>query len=612
MFVFDSDKLKYLIQELREKFVLQTDFNDLEKIETSATEPNNNEISIWINTSEDTLIDKLARINDNIMSSDVTWSSLKISNEYATKEDVQNAIDNLELDNQEIDLSEYAKKTDVPTNISELNNDEEFITIESVPTNISELNNDRGFITITSIPTKVSQLLNDSEFTTIDNVPISVSELINDKGFITIADVPTKTSQLTNDSNFLTQHQDLSNYATIDDLPSRTSQLTNDSGYITRQYVDNALDNLEIPNSDGNNSVNTNVDLSAYATKEYVDNAIDEIDVTEQLGDYALKTDIPTVPTKISQLTNDSNFITSIPSEYITDSELNAKSYATENYVTNAINNAQLGGGDSSSVDLSVYALKTELHNHTNKTVIDAITNDNLTKWNKSLPFEDSYVADANAWLTNGYTKTSTSTTNLPSLCTGSDRWGVLFFIAENATNGTGTQVYYPIDGTYVGRVFVRSIKNRNPNGNWTVLSTFDGDYNNLTNKPTIPTVTNDLTNTLKSNYDSAYTHSTSAHAPSNAQKNSDITKAEIEAKLTGSITTHTHNYLTSVPSEYITETELNAKNYATTSQIPTSLPANGGNADTVGGFTIWTGTQAQYDAITTKSSTTLYFIKEG
>ena len=35
--------------------------------------------------------------------------------------------------------------------------------------------------------------------------------------------------------------------------------------------------------------------------------------------------------------------------------------------------------------------------------------------------------------------------------------------------------------------------------------------------------------------------HISSTHAPSNAQKNSDITKAEIEAKLTGEITTHTH-----------------------------------------------------------------------
>lgn len=35
--------------------------------------------------------------------------------------------------------------------------------------------------------------------------------------------------------------------------------------------------------------------------------------------------------------------------------------------------------------------------------------------------------------------------------------------------------------------------------------------------------------------------HITSTHAPTNAQKNSDITKAEIEAKLTGVISSHSH-----------------------------------------------------------------------
>lgn len=39
-----------------------------------------------------------------------------------------------------------------------------------------------------------------------------------------------------------------------------------------------------------------------------------------------------------------------------------------------------------------------------------------------------------------------------------------------------------------------------------------------------------------------AYDHSQIAHAPSNAQKNSDITQGEIEAKLTGTIITHNHN----------------------------------------------------------------------
>jgi hypothetical protein len=36
-------------------------------------------------------------------------------------------------------------------------------------------------------------------------------------------------------------------------------------------------------------------------------------------------------------------------------------------------------------------------------------------------------------------------------------------------------------------------------------------------------------------------THVTAAHAPSTAQANADITKAEIEAKLTGELTSHTH-----------------------------------------------------------------------
>ena len=63
----------------------------------------------------------------------------------------------------------------------------------------------------------------------------------------------------------------------------------------------------------------------------------------------------------------------------------------------------------------------------------------------------------------------------------------------------------------------------------------------------------NKLTEENLNNMESAYTHSTSAHAPANAQKNSDITKAEIEAKLTGDITSHTHT-------NYATKEELNNK----------------------------------------------------
>jgi hypothetical protein len=50
------------------------------------------------------------------------------------------------------------------------------------------------------------------------------------------------------------------------------------------------------------------------------------------------------------------------------------------------------------------------------------------------------------------------------------------------------------------------------------------------------------VTDAEKTNYGTGYSHSQAAHAPTDAQKNSDITKAEIEAKLTGEIASHTHS----------------------------------------------------------------------
>ena len=109
------------------------------------------------------------------------------------------------------------------------------------------------------------------------------------------------------------------------------------SDYVTKSELQAKLDALNI-----------NIDLSAYATKEELTNAINSID----LSAYALKTEIPSLngyakttdlPTKVSQLENDSNYLSSIPVEYVTETELNAKGYLTEHQ------------------DLSAYALKTEI-----------------------------------------------------------------------------------------------------------------------------------------------------------------------------------------------------------------------------------------------------------
>ena len=159
---------------------------------------------------------------------------------------------------------------------------------------------------------------------------------------------------------------------------------------------------MDIINFDGSyNSLTgkpTIPSLDGYATEDYVDEAIKNLDINQEdidLTGYAKTEDIPT---KTSQLTNDSGFLTSIPSEYITDKELDDKgyltehqdlsSYATKTYVTEEIAKAQLEGED---IDLSSYAKKTDLHSHTNKTILDNITADKVTSWDNKSNFSGNY-----------------------------------------------------------------------------------------------------------------------------------------------------------------------------------------------------------------------------
>ena len=61
---------------------------------------------------------------------------------------------------------------------------------------------------------------------------------------------------------------------------------------------------------------------------------------------------------------------------------------ATESYVKNEIANAQLDGGD---VDLSGYATKDDLHEHTNKNILDNITSEKVNDWDNKSEFDGDY-----------------------------------------------------------------------------------------------------------------------------------------------------------------------------------------------------------------------------
>ena len=149
------------------------------------------------------------------------------------------------------------------------------------------------------------------------------------------AEIPTKTSELTNDSGLLTEHQSLSDYYTkteVDgkvqeeagareaadnalraDIPTNTSQLTNDSGFLTKAgTIDNALSAGFASNVQWSGVKSTPTTLSGYgitdaATTAYVDNKVQEEANARATAYDDLKAHIPT---KTSQLDNDSGFLT--------------------------------------------------------------------------------------------------------------------------------------------------------------------------------------------------------------------------------------------------------------------------------------------------------------
>ena len=94
-----------------------------------------------------------------------------------------------------------------------------------IPTNVSALNNDSGFLT------SVSWSGIGDKPKTIAGYGITDAKIVN--GVITIGN-----QSITP----LTSHQSLSGYAKTTDIPTKTSQLTNDSGYLTVNTKDGVVE----------------------------------------------------------------------------------------------------------------------------------------------------------------------------------------------------------------------------------------------------------------------------------------------------------------------------------------------------------------------------------
>jgi hypothetical protein len=180
------------------------------------------------------------------------------------------------------DITSWNNKSEFSGNYDDLTNKP---TIPTVPTNISSFNNDKGYLT--EIP---------SEY-------ITETELNNKKYLTSVpSDYKTKTE---NDSLYQPKGNYLTSYTETDPtVPSHVK----------------SIKSTDISNWNNKSTFSGNYnDLTDKPTL-----------FSGNYNDLTNKPTIPTVPTKVSAFTNDKGYLTSVPSEYITETELNNKGYLTE------------------------------------------------------------------------------------------------------------------------------------------------------------------------------------------------------------------------------------------------------------------------------------------
>ena len=297
---------------------------------------------------------------------------------YATETFVINKIAEASLGGGEVDLSGYVTDDELnlslatKANKSELHTHTNKTVLDGITsTKVTEWNNksnfDGNYNSLTNKPTIPTVDVNKNYVDTQLATKANKSEIPSLNGYATETYVQNKIAE----ASLSGGEVDLSGYATKDDLntkadkstiPTKVSQLTNDKGYLTshqdisgkadKVYVDTELSKKA--NTSHTHSYNDLTDkptipnTSNLATKTELTNGLatkaDKIHTHDQyltehqdLSDYALKTEIPTVPTKVSQLTNDKGYLTSVPSEYITETELTGKSYATKKELTDSL-----------------------------------------------------------------------------------------------------------------------------------------------------------------------------------------------------------------------------------------------------------------------------------
>lgn len=248
-------------------------------------------------------------------------------------------------------LQTKANASDIPTKVSQLENDSKFATQTAVATglatkadkdsltslegSVSTLettvrNQDKSIIAnAQAIQGKQDKLVSGTNIKTINNQSILGSGNISIEGggsTIVVDDALSDTSENPVQNKVITTRvtsieTSLASKANASDIPTKVSQLENDSQYQTKTNLDTALANYATTSE-----VNSKNTLQDRAIQDNAD-AITTINQT-----LATKADTSAIPTKTSQLTNDSGFVTSteVSTNYATKTELASKANASD------------------------------------------------------------------------------------------------------------------------------------------------------------------------------------------------------------------------------------------------------------------------------------------
>ena len=258
-----------------------------------------------------------------------------------------------------------------------------------------DLGNMRWYDDITHNWELLDRLIGIVQSLNIDNIPTKTSDLTNDLGFVTedsLTDVNNGTLNLQrNGATIGTFKANQPTDVTVNfKVPTKTSELTNDKHFITLEELPNSGAGTGTLTIKKNNAVQGT--FTPTQDEDVTINLTVPLKVSELINDTGFITNAG-IPTKTSQLTNDSGFITnadiSIPTK--TSQLTNDAGFITNAAIPSKTSQLTNDSGFITNADISIPTKTSQLTNDSG-----FITNANIPTKTSQLTNDSGFAIDAN------------------------------------------------------------------------------------------------------------------------------------------------------------------------------------------------------------------------